>query len=67
MEMNEDGTEMGLTPKFRSEFIREESIGFPKDINLTVLNLPLLVSFNLQVTFYFFYIFINKKRNSFLK
>ncbi|CAB3226876.1 unnamed protein product [Arctia plantaginis] len=47
MEMNDNGTEMGMTPKMRSEFLPDESIGDPKNINLTFLNLPLLTTTSL--------------------
>lgn len=45
LEVSEDGKNMGMTPRIRSEFIPEASIGHPKDINLTLPNLPFLVSY----------------------
>ena len=44
LEMSEDGTTMGMTPRSRSEFIPEASVGGLRDMNLTLPNLPFLVS-----------------------
>ncbi|XP_022826236.1 scavenger receptor class B member 1-like [Spodoptera litura] len=40
--LSEDGKELGMTPKVRIEFIPEASIAHPKDVMLTVPNLPFL-------------------------
>ncbi|KAJ8718765.1 hypothetical protein PYW07_016321 [Mythimna separata] len=42
LEMSEDGKSMGMTPRVRSEFVPEASIAHPKDVNLTLPNLPFL-------------------------
>lgn len=42
--LSEDGKELGMTPRVRTEFVPEASVANPKDIMLTVPNLPFLVS-----------------------
>uniref|UniRef100_A0A2A4JTS4 Scavenger receptor class B member 1 n=1 Tax=Heliothis virescens TaxID=7102 RepID=A0A2A4JTS4_HELVI len=44
LEMSEDGTRLAMTPRVRSEFIPEASLAHPKDVVLTLPNLPLLSS-----------------------
>ncbi|XP_050562696.1 scavenger receptor class B member 1-like isoform X2 [Spodoptera frugiperda] len=40
--LSEDGKELGMTPRVRTEFVPEASVANPKDIMLTVPNLPFL-------------------------
>ncbi|CAH0582809.1 unnamed protein product [Chrysodeixis includens] len=47
LEISEDGKQMSMTPRTRNEFIPERSIAHPKDVNLTLLNLPMLGATNL--------------------
>ncbi|XP_075976284.1 scavenger receptor class B member 1-like [Anticarsia gemmatalis] len=42
VEVTEDGLEMSMDPKYRADFVAEKSIAHPKDMNLTLPNLPLL-------------------------